>query len=66
MNGMSRSEIECLIDLWILNQRNREIVRRRFIDGTKIEPLAEEFDLSVSQTKRIITQGKEVILSHCW
>lgn len=66
MNGMSRSEIECLIDSWILNQRNREIVRRRFIDGIKIEPLAEEFDLSVSQTKRIISQGKEVILSHCW
>ena len=66
MNSMSRSEIECLIDSWILNQRNREIVRRRFIDGIKIEPLAEEFDLSVSQTKRIISQGKEVILSHCW
>lgn len=66
MNGMSKSEIECLIDSWTLNQRNREIVRRRFIDGINIEPLAEEFDLSVSQTKRIITQGKEVILSHCW
>lgn len=66
MNGMSRSEIECLIDSWILNQRNREIVRRRFIDGIKIEPLAEEFDLSVSQTKRIVNHGKEVILSHCW
>lgn len=60
LEDISRSEIEQAIDEWILNERDREILKRRLIDGICYEPLAEEFDLSVATVKRIIykTQDK--------
>jgi len=53
----SRSDIEYLINEWVIGknaERDREIMRRRLIDGICYEPLAEEFDLSTPQIKRII------------
>jgi hypothetical protein len=41
MRDLSRSEIEALIDEWILNERDRKILKRRMIDGICYEPLAE-------------------------
>ncbi len=35
-------------------ERNRAIMKRRYIDGIRYEPLAEEFGLSVRQCKRIV------------
>ena len=43
-----------LIDEWIHSERDRAILKRRLIDGICYEPLAEEFDLSVKQVKRIV------------
>ena len=51
---LSRSEIEFLIDEWILNERDRRILKRRLIDGICFEPLSEEFGLSVRQIKNIV------------
>lgn len=64
--GLSCSDVASLIELWIFNQRDRRILYRRFIDGVHIEELAAEFDLSVSQTKRIISKGKATLVSQCW
>jgi len=63
---MSRSEIEAAIEEWIVGnhaQRNRAILKRRLIDGICYEPLAEEFDLSVKQVKRIVKDGTDRIFS---
>ena len=49
-----RSEWEKLIDEWIFSERDRAILKRRLLDGICFEPLAEEFDLSVQQTKHIV------------
>ena len=57
----SRPEWERLIDDWIFNQRDREILKNRLLDGVTIEKLAEKFDISVSQTKRIINKGVDTI-----
>lgn len=62
--GMPRSEIERLIDEWILNERNRKILKRRILDGICYEPLAEEFDLSVRQVKSIVYKSEEVLFRH--
>ena len=49
-----RSEWEKWIDEWIFNERDRTILKRRLLDGICYEPLAEEFNLSVQQTKHIV------------
>lgn len=57
----TNSEIERLIDELIHSARDRAILKRRFIDGICFEPLAEEFDLSVRQVKRIVYRETERI-----
>lgn len=61
---LSRSQIEALIDEWILNERNRRILKRRLLDHICYEPLAEEFDLSVRQVKNIVYKGEDTIFKH--
>lgn len=58
----SNSRVEYLIDEYIHKERDRKILKRRLIDGICFEPLAEEFDLSVSQIKRIVYKGENVVL----
>lgn len=69
MSGLdlSRTEVEHLINEWVIGKnalRDREIMRRRLIDGICYEPLAEQFDLSVAQIKRIIYKRNNQIFRH--
>ena len=50
---LSRNEIDYLIEQWVFNERDRALVRRKLFDSVTFERLAEEFDLSVRQTKNI-------------
>ena len=61
--GVNRSGWEYLIDEWIFNERDRQILKRRLLDGICYEPLAEEFDLSVTQVKNIIYKGQKRLFS---
>jgi hypothetical protein len=61
---LPRSEIEKLIDEWIFSERDRAILKRRLLDGICYEPLAEEFELSVRQTKNIVYKGEKTLYSH--
>ena len=58
------SKIEHLIDEWIRSERNRGILKRRWLDGITYDRLAEEFDLSVRQTKNIVHKSENIILKH--
>ena len=64
MRDYSRSELTTAIDEWILNERDRAILKRRLIDGICFEPLAEEFDMSVRQIKRIVYKTQETLFRH--
>ena len=67
MRDVSRTELENVIDEWIVGrnaERNREILKRRMIDGICYEPLAEEWDLSVRQVKSIVYHGQEKVFRH--
>lgn len=61
---LSRSEINHLIDEWILNERDRHVVKRRLLDGICFEPLAEEVDLSVQSVKSIVYKSLDKIYKH--
>ena len=57
----TNSRISELIDDHIHSERDRKIMKRRLIDGICFEPLAEEFDLSVSQIKRIVYKQERAL-----
>ena len=64
---LSRTELEHLIDEWIIGrnaERDRQILKRRLLDGVTYDRLAEEFDLSVRQLKNIIYRAEDRLFSH--
>ena len=66
-DDISKSQIEQAIDEWIIGknaERDRAILRRRLFDGITYERLAEEFDLSVRQTKSIVYKCENKIYKH--
>lgn len=65
--NLPRSEIENLIDEWVIGRnadRDRKILKRRLLDGICYEPLAEEFGLSVRQTKNIVYKTEKKLFKH--
>ena len=57
----TNSRIREIITDYIHSERDRRILERRLIDGVTFEKLAEEHELSVSQVKRIIWKGSEIV-----
>lgn len=60
----TNTEIINLINEYIHSERDRQIMKRRLVDGICYEPLAEEFDLSTVQTKRIVFKQTSHLTSH--
>ena len=60
----TNSQIREIIAEYIHNERDRRILERRLIDGVTFERLAEEFDMSVSQMKRIIQKKSRELFRH--
>ena len=61
---LSRTQIDFLINEWIHDQRDRQLVSRRLLDGIIYEKLAEEFDLSVTQVKTICYKSQKRLIEH--
>ena len=64
MIAYTNSQISQVIDEHIHNERDRKILKRRFIDGICYDPLAEEFDLSVRQIKNIVYKSEKVLFKY--
>ena len=64
LNDMDNIEIANAIDRYVRGERARAILKRRLIDMICYEPLAEEFDISVSQLKRILSKAQEQLFEH--
>ena len=64
LNDMDNYEISEAIDKYVRGERARKILKRRLLDEICYEPLAEEFDISISQVKRIIIKAQEQLYKH--
>lgn len=62
--NIPNSMISHLIDEWIRSERDRNILKRRLIDGITFESLAGEFDMSVRQIKNIVYKAQERLFKH--
>ena len=60
----TNTKIKDIIDDYVHKERDRLILKRRFVDGICFEPLSEEFGLSVTQTKNIVRKYEYRIFSH--
>lgn len=64
IHDLSRTQWVSLIDEWIFSERDRAILKRRLLDGITFERLAEEFDLSVQQTKTVVYKAQDKLFKH--
>lgn len=60
---LSRSDWERLIDEWILNEKERAILKRRLLDGLTFKQLEDEFNYSTQNIQRIVYKGKKRLFS---
>ena len=61
LTNISNSLIVKIIDEWVQGERNRDILKDRYINGICYEPLAEKYDVSVSTVKRTVNKYSPVI-----
>ena len=66
--NITKEQLERVIDETIIlhthAERNRNILKRRLIDGLTHEQLAEEFDLSVKAVQKILYRYEIVVFNH--
>lgn len=60
----TNSQIKALIEEHIHSERDRRLMLRRLVDGITFERLAEEFELSDSQVKRIVYRLQGELFRH--
>lgn len=53
-----------LINQWILNARDREMVKDNLLDGLSLEAISKKYNVSIRQTKNIIYRAQSILLHH--
>lgn len=61
---LSASDVRYLISQWVRNERNRDILEDKLINGFTYEQLAEYNGLSVRQVKNIVYKSLEKLIAH--
>ena len=62
--NLSRTEWIELIDLWIFNETDRALLKRRLLDGRTYEQLAEEFNYSDRHIKTRVYKAEKLLFKH--
>jgi hypothetical protein len=64
VNSKSRSEWIAIIGEWVHNEVDRKMLVRYLLDGVKLEPLAEEFDISTVHCQHRVDAAKKQLFKH--
>ena len=56
--------VQSAIDQYIFSERTRKMLRRRLYDDVGFERLAEEFNLSAVQARRIVNSAEHILMTH--
>lgn len=57
-SNFDRYEWEDLIDRWIFDEKDRIILKRKFLDNVSLERIAEDLDMSPRQINRRFNKAK--------
>jgi DNA-directed RNA polymerase specialized sigma subunit len=60
---LKNSELSSLIDDWIRNERNREILKDRFINCLTFYEIADKYCICERHVKRIVYKNGDFLLS---
>lgn len=63
LDNITNSQINAAIEEYCHSKRDRDLLKSRYIDGLTYEALAERYDLSVTQTKRIVYKEGDRVLN---
>ena len=64
LDTMDNEERAYYIDKYVRGERNRAILKRKLIDEITHERIAEEFNISVTHVKRILSKTQEQFFKH--
>lgn len=64
-NNIPNNQLSEMIENWIKSERDRNLMKRRLIDGLSLERLSEEFELSVKQVYRITNKYYDILYQLC-
>lgn len=60
----TNTQISNIIDEYIHSERDRRVLKSRYIDGLTYERLSEKYDLSVKQIRNIILKSEATLFRH--
>ena len=61
--GLTVRELTEIIEQRVFSERDRQILKRRWIDDISYDDLSEEFYLSVERLKKIVKRHKETLFN---
>lgn len=61
--GLTVRDLTEIIEQRVFSERDRQILKRRWIDDISYDDLAEEFYLSIERLKKIVKQHKEALFN---
>lgn len=63
-DNITNSQIDHLINEYIHNQKYREVLHLRLVDGLTYEKIADKMDMSVRQIKNIVYKAEAKLFNH--